>query len=236
LFQVVGNRFISFLIDRAFISTEDSGTGFGEEPGIILLIWGDPGELFQHLQHLFRQFLLIISLVYPQDIIVFPLVIFTGTGEVGAPVIGIDMVGIAITVAIDGRIMGDQDMTVIVITLVGGIDLDLTLGLDLTEFMDLGRIEGLDLDQPEFMDLGRIEGLDLDQPKFMDLGHIEDLDLDQPKFMDLDHVEGLDQPKFMDLDHVEGLDLPKFMDLDHVEDLIKVVRMCMAINDKLLIL
>jgi hypothetical protein len=135
------------------------------------------------------------------------LVIFTGTGEVGAPVIGIDMVGIAITVAIDGRIMGDQDMTVIVITLVG------VEGLDLPEFMDLVRIEGLDL--AEFMDLVRIEGLDL------------------PKFMDLGHVEGLDLPKFMDLGHVEGLDLPKFMDLGHVEDLIKVVRIFVTINDKL---
>jgi hypothetical protein len=127
------------------------------------------------------------------------LVIFTGTGEVGAPVIGIDMVGIAITIDIDGRIMGDQDITVIVITLVGVEDLGRIEGLDLAEFMDLGRIEGLDL--AEFMDLGRVEGLDL--------------------------------AKSMELGRVEGLDLAKSMELGHVEDLIKVVRIFVAINDKL---
>jgi hypothetical protein len=44
LFQVVGSRFISFLVERAFISTEDYGTGFGEEPGIVLLFLGHPGQ------------------------------------------------------------------------------------------------------------------------------------------------------------------------------------------------
>jgi hypothetical protein len=129
------------------------------------------------------------------------MVIFTGTGEVGAPVIGIDMVGIAITVAIDGSIMVDQGMTVIVITLVGDIDLDLTLGLDLPKFM------ALDLDLLKFTDL--------------DLAKL-DLGLDLPKFTDLDLAK-------LDL----GLDPTKSMDLGRENDLIKVIRICIRINDKL---
>jgi hypothetical protein len=68
---------------------------------------------------LFRQFLLIIFLACPQAIIVFPTVHFTVIGEVGATIIGEDSVGITITLQVDGPIMVDQAMTVIVITPVG---------------------------------------------------------------------------------------------------------------------
>jgi hypothetical protein len=135
------------------------------------------------------------------------MVIFTGTGEVGAPVIGIDMVGIAITVAIDGSIMVDQGMTVIVITLVGDIDLDLILDLDLTLGLDLPKFMALDLDLLKFTDL--------------DLAKL-DLGLDLPKFTDLDLAK-------LDL----GLDPTKSMDLGRENDLIKVIRICIRINDKL---
>ena len=142
------------------------------------------------------------------------MVIFTGTGEVGAPIIGIDMVGIAITVTTDGSIMGDQDMTVIIITLVGDMDQDLTLGLDLTK---LGQDLTLDLDLLKFM------GLD---PAKLGLGLV--------KFMGLDPAKlGLGLVKFTDLDPAKlGLDLVK-SDLGRKNDLIKVVRICMTINDKL---
>jgi hypothetical protein len=45
--------------------------------------------------------------------------ISTVTGEVGATIIGLNTVGITITIDIDGTIMVDQDLTVIVITLAG---------------------------------------------------------------------------------------------------------------------
>jgi hypothetical protein len=47
------------------------------------------------------------------------MVLSTVTGGVGATIIGVNLVGITIIVEIDGTIMVDQDMTVIVITLVG---------------------------------------------------------------------------------------------------------------------
>jgi hypothetical protein len=47
------------------------------------------------------------------------MVISTGTGEVGATVIGLNMIGTAITTDIGGTIMVDQDTTIIVITPVG---------------------------------------------------------------------------------------------------------------------
>src|SRR4030042_984379 len=100
-----------------------------------------------------------------------------------SPVIGIDMVGIAITVAIDGSIMVDQDMTVIVITLGGIEDVGGIEGLGLPKFMglDLGHIEGLGLpkfmglDLTKFGDLGLTKFGDLGLTKFGDLGRINDL-------------------------------------------------------------
>jgi len=47
------------------------------------------------------------------------MVLSTVTGEVGAPIIGQDLVGITIILQIGGPIMVDRDMTVIVITPAG---------------------------------------------------------------------------------------------------------------------
>ena len=78
-------------------------------------------------------------------------------GEVGATIIGLNMLGITTILAIDGPIMVDQDLTVIVITLVGmtvivislvGIEV-MDLSEDLIEVGDLdlsgGLIEVVDL-------------------------------------------------------------------------------------------
>jgi len=93
--------------------------------------------------------------------------ISTFTGEVGATIIGLDMVGITITIDIDGTIMVDQDMTVIVITLVGIGDLikvgvqDLDLSEDMIKVGDPDRIEDLDLSEDPIKvgDPDRIEDL-----------------------------------------------------------------------------
>ncbi len=98
---------------------------------------------------MFRQFLLIIFSVYLQTIIVFPIVLSTITGEAGTVrVTGINTVGITIIEAIDGIIMVDRDMTVIVITLVG-IEV-----MDLSE--DLTRVVDPAEDPIEVMDLSEV--------------------------------------------------------------------------------
>ena len=120
---------------------------------------------------MFRQFLPIIFLAYLQAIIVFPTVISTHIGEGGAPIIGLNTVGITIIFGIDGPIMVDQDLTVIGITQVGmtvivislvGIEV-VGLSEDLIEVGDLDLsqdlIRGGDLELSE----GLIEVVDLSE-------------------------------------------------------------------------
>jgi len=74
--------------------------------------------------------------VYLQTTIVFRIVLSTIIGEVGTvSITGIDRLGITIIETIDGVIMVNRDMTVIVITLVGIEVMDLSG--DLTKVMDL---------------------------------------------------------------------------------------------------
>jgi hypothetical protein len=94
--------------------------------------------------------------VYLQTTIVFRIVLSTIIGEVGTvSITGIDRLGITIIETIDGVIMVNRDMTVIVITLVGIEVMDLSG--DLTKVMDLAEdpIKAMDLsgDLTKVMDL-----------------------------------------------------------------------------------
>ena len=118
-FQAQDSRFIWFLVEWVFISMEGFGTGSGEEPGIVLLFMGNLGQLFQHLQHMSRQFLLIMLSLCRQPIIGYTTVNSIVTGESGTIGTGTGKIGIMAIIIRDGNIIIELVLTVMTTIKVG---------------------------------------------------------------------------------------------------------------------